>query len=203
MDFDRVPSPRLQSSRSNGRGRSRLSETITAQDIADEQLEHSEDQDGDAMNNGDYDNFGQDDVPSPQQTSFMEMDRDDDDEQQGDADDVLPTVTSAKKSKKGKQRVTLEELDDDVEAGIARELEQLDREPLSDEDEESSQKKVRVEKAKAKKKAVSTSSRRLKENRSAYHSLPHVLQLMFCQACHLRACVEVRDCLVNLCSGGV
>ncbi|PBK93241.1 hypothetical protein ARMGADRAFT_992935 [Armillaria gallica] len=166
VDFDRVPSPRLQSSRSNGRGRSRLSETVTAQDIADEQLEHSEDQDGDAMNNGDYDNFGQDDVPSPQQTSFMEMDRDDDDEQQGDADETLPTVTSAKKSKKGKQRVTLEELDDDVEAGIAHELEQLDREPLSDEDEETSQKKVRVEKAKAKKKAVSTSSRRLKENRS-------------------------------------
>ncbi|KAK0496788.1 Mif2/CENP-C like-domain-containing protein [Armillaria luteobubalina] len=156
VDFDRVPSPRLQSSRSNGRGRSRLSETVTAHDLEDEELEQSEHQDGDAMDNGDYDDFGQDDEASPQQTSFMEMDL--------TADDVLPTVTSAKKSKKGKQRVTVEEPDEDIEAGIAHELEQLDREPPSDEDEEPYQKKVRVEKAK--KKAISTSSRRLKENRS-------------------------------------
>ncbi|KAK0196519.1 Mif2/CENP-C like-domain-containing protein [Armillaria mellea] len=140
--------------RSNGRGRSRLSETITAHDLADEELPQSEYQDGDGMNNGDYDDFDQGDVPSPQQTSFMEMDRDDDDEHHGDTDDVLPTVTSAKKSKKGKQRVTVEDPDEDVEAGIAHQLEQLDREPLSDEDEEPSQKKVRVEKAKAKKEGL-------------------------------------------------
>ncbi|KAK0211255.1 Mif2/CENP-C like-domain-containing protein [Desarmillaria ectypa] len=163
VDFDEVPSPRPQSSRSNGRGRSRLSETVTARDLADEEPEQYEHQDDSAMN---YDNFGQDEAPSPRQTSFMEMDRDDDDEQQGDADDVPPVVTSAKKSKKGKQRVTLEEPEEDVEAGIAQELEQLDREPLSDEDEEPSQKKLRAEKAKAKKKALSTSSHRLKENRS-------------------------------------
>ncbi|KAK0463561.1 Mif2/CENP-C like-domain-containing protein [Desarmillaria tabescens] len=165
VDFDEVPSPRPQSSRSNGRGRSRLSETVTARDLEDEEPEQYEDQDGGAMNNGDYDDLDKDDMPSPQQTSFMEMDRDDDDEQQGDADDVPPVVTSPNKSKKGKQRVTLEEPEEDVEAGIAHELEQLDREVLSDDDEEPSQKKVRVEKAKAKK-ALSTSSRRLKENRS-------------------------------------
>ncbi|KAG7448335.1 uncharacterized protein BT62DRAFT_930421 [Guyanagaster necrorhizus] len=162
VDFDEVPSPRNQSSRSNGRGRSRLSETVTAHDLMDEEPEH---QNSGTVSNGDYDNFSQDDALSPRQTSFMEMDRDDGDEQQGDD---LPVLTSAKKPKKGKQRVTLEEPEEDVEAGIAHELERLDREPQSDNDEdnEPSQEQVRVEKAKTKKKALSTSSRRLKENRS-------------------------------------
>jgi len=153
VDFDRVPSPRLQSGASKRRsmangstpGPSKLSKSVVAESPENEP-------EGDSGIGGGFDDYGPQELtptrePSPQQTSFMQMNRDDDDDDddeggrgyEDDEPDMEETPIPMSKQNKGKGRAEIlpenRHGDTDVEDEIARGLEDVELQPYSDEGE--------------------------------------------------------------------
>ncbi|KAG6809149.1 hypothetical protein H0H92_001399 [Tricholoma furcatifolium] len=137
IDFDHIPSPRRQSSSHHRStpGPSRLSNSFRAGDDDD-------DSDGDGNEpaydyGGDFDAQPSGEHHSPEATSFMEMDQDDDEEQSHHTPEPMLT-SSPDKSRKGKGRAALsdvpEERESDVEDDIAQGLEDVGEQMYSDEE---------------------------------------------------------------------
>jgi centromere protein C len=152
VDFDRVPSPRLQSGASKRRsmangstpGPSKLSKSV----VAESPENGPEDDSGIG---GGFDDYGPQELTptresSPQQTSFMQMNRDDDDDDdeggrgyEDDEPDMEETPIPMSKQSKGKGRAEMlpanRHADTDVEDEIARGLEDVELQTYSDERE--------------------------------------------------------------------
>jgi centromere protein C len=149
VDFDKVPSPRPRTSlaaskrhsMANGTapGPSNLSKSSVAPEANSSPDRGQEDQSGMDASFADY---GHPDTPpensSPQHTSFLQMDQDDDGDEVNAEEQMLETPVQTSKVRKGKERATEQEgdlqEDNDVEMEIAQGLEDVDLADQSDEE---------------------------------------------------------------------
>ncbi|TFK23463.1 hypothetical protein FA15DRAFT_670483 [Coprinopsis marcescibilis] len=187
VDFDKIPSPHSRSMRQTGPGPSKLRRSVIHEErepSSEPHEQYEEDSGGmDGDSGGGGGNLGfdddidmgnnYDDSPppdsndaNPRRTSFTHLDQDDDDD-----DDEEPEPISKKQKGKGKARQQDHYDDEDVEDDIARELNELDNAPPSDDGAEDEvpeppqRKKIKVQETRPVR--TKTQSINKKENRDS------------------------------------